>query len=103
MRISVHGFKNPEVIDISIPVKVQIGNHIGGIVEQSLEFLDRGRLCKRRTHGLKIQTQGYVPVRGNHTRRGKCVCPTGGNRGAVSVIIGVVGGNGNYPGHSTTG
>ena len=40
----VHGLNDAQIINITVPVQIQVGNHIGRVVQQALEFLDGRRL-----------------------------------------------------------
>lgn len=46
MVVALDGLQYAEIVDISVSVKVEIGNGIGVAVEKLLELLHGGRLCE---------------------------------------------------------
>ena len=83
--IPVNGFQNPQIIHVPVSVQIQIGNHIGRIVEQVLEFLDSGGLGERGCDRLQVQAQRYVIVRGCDPGCGQRICPAHRNSRRVGV------------------
>ena len=39
MRVSLEGLENAQIIDISVTVEVEVGEHVLGVVQQVLELL----------------------------------------------------------------
>lgn len=42
VRVSFNGLHHPEIIHVAVVIEVQVGEHIRGVVQQVLEFLDGG-------------------------------------------------------------
>ena len=53
--IALNRLHDAQVIDIAVTVEVEVAEHIGGIVDQLLEFLHIGRLCESGANSLKIK------------------------------------------------
>lgn len=75
MGTAFNSLKHTKVIHIPVIVEVEVGEHIRGVIEQRLELLYRRRLCKCGGHGLKVQIQGHIVI------RGKYPCGSGGHMG----------------------
>lgn len=43
---ALYGLKDTEVVDVAVVVQVQVGDYVGGVVDQRLEFPDGAGLCK---------------------------------------------------------
>lgn len=96
---SLYGLDNPQIIDISVLVEVEIGKHVGGVVQQILEVLDCCGLGESRSDCLKVKTKGNIFTESSDSGRcGHGSCPGDSHRRAVCSLIPGVRGNCHYAG-----
>lgn len=57
-------FYNAQVVDVSVPVEVQVGNHVSGVVEKDLELPYIAGLCECCSYSLKVKLEAVVVVLG---------------------------------------
>ena len=58
-------------IDVAVTVEVEIGEHIGGVIQQIFEFFHGGRLGERRSDSLEVQIQGDILIHSDDTGAGR--------------------------------
>ncbi len=60
VRISLHGFQDTQIINISVAVQIKVTQHIRRVIKQVFKVLHGERLCKSGSYCLQIQIQGYI-------------------------------------------
>lgn len=71
-----NSFEYAEIVDIPVTVEVEVRKHIGGVVQQHLEFFHGRRLAECSSHSLKVKVEADVIVR--------CIYMRGGRHGPCS-------------------
>ena len=88
MRSALDGLNHAQIIDISVLIEVEVGEHVRGIVDQILEILYGGGLCESGSDCLKVEAEGDVLAEGRHScGSGYCRGPGYGYRCAVAPLI----------------
>ncbi len=71
MSVVLDHFEDSEIIHISVAVEVEVGQHVGTVVQQAFKLLHGGRLGESRAHSLQVEIQRNVLAGGIHARSGR--------------------------------